>query len=75
MQTAVKHIVCEGITLRQIGELIKFSNTDPIILSTTRDEERFTDKAAFDTWYQKLRKVYTLVDEHKKLLGIIWFGN
>lgn len=75
MQTAVKHIVCEGITLRQIGELIKFSNTDPIILSTTRDEERFTDKAAFDAWYQKLRKVYTLVDEHKKLLGIIWFGN
>jgi len=74
MQTIGKLKVCENITLRQISELIKFSNTDPVILSTTRDNERFKDKIAFNAWRAKRRKIYTLADEHKKLFGIIWFG-
>jgi len=74
MQTTGKLKVCQGLTLRQINELIKFSNTDPLILSTTHDKERFKDKQAFDAWHQKERKIYTLIDTNKKLCGIVWFG-
>ena len=74
MQTNGKLNVCDGITIRQISELIKFSNTDPLILSTTRDKERFKDKKTYNDWLSKGRKIYTLIDTHKKLLGIIWFG-
>lgn len=67
-------IIKEGITPSQIQELINFSNTDELILQTTRDIERFKDKSTFDKWLLKNRKVYTLVDTHDKLFGILWFG-
>lgn len=75
MQTLGKLLVCEGLSKRQVNELIKFTNADPLILATTKDTERFKDKATFNMWLKKNRKIYSLTDANKKLLGIIWFGN
>jgi len=74
MQTMGKLKVCEGITKHQITQLIKYTNTDSLILETTKDLERFKNKAIFDNWLKKNRKIYTFVDNSGNLLGIIWFG-
>lgn len=66
--------ITDGITSSQIQDLINYSNTDGLILKTTRDNTRFKDKSAYDSWSKKNRKIYTITDEADKLLGIIWFG-
>lgn len=66
--------VTEGIMPNQISQLIKFSNTDKIIMKTTSDATRFRDKKSFYTWRKKGKKIYTMEDQLGKLLGIVWFG-
>lgn len=66
--------VTEEISPSQVKDLINYSNTDELILKTTKDSARFKDKNTFDDWSKKNRKIYTLSDEKGKLLGIIWFG-
>lgn len=66
--------ITEGITSEQINDLINYSNSDELILKTTRDDSRFRDKTAVKLWLKKNRKIYTLSNDRDKLLGIIWFG-
>ena len=70
MQTSIS----EGLTDKQITQLIEFTNTDPLILANTSDKERFKNRASFEKWFEKKRKIYSLIDNDKNLLGIIWFG-
>ncbi len=66
--------ITQGITSAQIQELIKFSNTDELILKTTNDSVRFKNEKAVKDWMKKDRKIFTLTNSTEKLLGIIWFG-
>lgn len=75
MQTLSNSLrVCEGLTKKQALELIKYTNTDPLILENTQDNERFKDFKTYEAWLKKNRNIYTLVDKKEKLNGIIWFG-
>lgn len=66
--------VNQGITEKQIEQLINFANTDPEVKKFTSDSKRFRDREAFDKWRKKDRVVYTLTDKSGDLLGILWFG-
>lgn len=66
--------VNQGITEKQIEQLINFANTDPEVKKFTSDSNRFRDREAFDKWRKKDRVVYTLTDKSGDLLGILWFG-
>ena len=64
----------QGILDCQIEQLIEYSNTDPEIKKFTSDPTRFKDHDAFNQWLKKGRIIYSLIDQNKNLLGIIWFG-
>ena len=64
----------QGILDCQIDQLIEYSSTDPEVKKFTSDPKRFADKKSFFAWQQQGRIIYTLVDNYKNLLGIIWFG-
>lgn len=72
-QNELAPIFRSGITKEQILELIKYSKRDILIKKFTHDSARFKDIVSFKEWSDG-KKVYTLTDESKKLLGIIWFG-
>lgn len=63
-----------GITEPQIGQLLEFAKTDPLVLKNTDDVERFKDREAFSRWRAKDRTIYVVTDEAQNLKGIIWFG-
>jgi ribosomal protein S18 acetylase RimI-like enzyme len=69
-----KFSVQEGILDNQIDQLIEYSNNDPQIKNFTSDPIRFKDHQSFNQWLDKGRIIYTLVDQHQNLFGIIWFG-
>ena len=64
----------QGILDTQIDQLIEYSQADPDIKKFTSDPTRFADKQSFATWQQQGRLIYTLIDSHQNLLGLIWFG-
>jgi len=66
--------VQQGILDYQITQLIDYSQTDLDIQKFTSDPKRFATKEAFFQWQQQGRIIYTLIDSHQNLLGIIWFG-
>ncbi len=74
MQPLGKLAVCKGLNRNQVRQLIKFTNTDPLIAETTRDLERFKDIKTYRLWLTKKRTIYALIDKNKNLMGIIWFG-
>ncbi len=63
----------EGITEKQIEELIAYSNSDELVKKNTGDLIRFKDRANFDKWARVERKIYTLANSEDELLGIVWF--
>lgn len=69
---SVKYDVLEGITDSQISELIIYSKNDPLIAKYTHDPQRFEDFDVFKKW-ETGKRIYTLNDKTKKLLGIVWF--
>jgi ribosomal protein S18 acetylase RimI-like enzyme len=64
----------EGITPSQIEELIIYSTSDELIRKTTTDTKRFKNLTTTKKWLLKNRKIYTLVNNENRLMGIIWFG-
>lgn len=66
--------VREGITTSQVNQLIRYSNEDDLIKLYTSDPSRFVSREGFEEWRKKGRSIYTLTDQDKDLLGIIWFG-
>ncbi|NCN06535.1 MAG: hypothetical protein GW946_01675 [Candidatus Pacebacteria bacterium] len=64
----------EGITDRQIAQLIEYSTTDPAVRKFSSDAVRFKDRVSFTTWQNRGRIVYTLVNKSDDLVGIVWFG-
>lgn len=64
----------QGITDRQIEQLIDYSNTDLEVKEFTSDPERFRCRESFVRWKSKEREIYVLTNNKKDLLGIIWFG-
>lgn len=66
--------VKEGITKKQIQQLINYTNTDELIQETTKDLERFKSIEHFTTWLKKDRTVFVLTDIKDNLLGILWYG-
>ncbi len=64
----------EGITKKQIQQLINYTNTDEIIQETTKDLERFRSIEHFTSWQKKDRTVFVLTDVKDNLLGILWYG-
>jgi ribosomal protein S18 acetylase RimI-like enzyme len=65
----------QGILDCQIDQLIEYSHTDSNVKKFTSDSTRFADKNSFYQWQQQGRIIYTLTDDHKNLLGIVWFGH
>ena len=64
----------QGILDCQIDQLIEYSSTDSNVKKFTSDPQRFANKETFFQWQQQGRIIYTLTDDYKNLLGIIWFG-
>ncbi len=67
-------LIKEGITEKQIRELLAYSQSDQEIRKFTSDPVRFKDRNAFNQWRQKGKLIYTLTDVSGPLLGLIWFG-
>lgn len=63
-----------GLSNRNIEELITYANSDEKVKKFTSDEKRFKDKESFEKWLKKGRKIYCLVNENDDLMGISWFG-
>lgn len=61
-----------GISDAQIDQLIKYTNSDPLIKKFTSDFKRFPTEEAFTRW-RKDKALYSLTDEGGNLLGFIWF--
>jgi ribosomal protein S18 acetylase RimI-like enzyme len=59
---------------KNIEQLIEYANNDEAVKKNTSDAKRFKDRASFENWLKKKRKVYSLVDEKGDLMGISWFG-
>lgn len=74
LQANKSFLVNQGITEKQINELIQFANTDPQVRKFTSDSKRFRDREAFDKWSSQGRTIYTLVSDQGNLCGILWFG-
>lgn len=77
MQTLIEKIdelsVFKGITYKQIGELIEYSQKDETILRTTHDKDRFINREAYFSFPPNGKTVYVLSNENGELLGIVWF--
>jgi len=67
--------VQQGILDCQIDQLIEYSHADSDVQKFTSDSKRFADQKSFHQWQQQGRIIYTLADNQKNLLGIIWFGH
>ena len=61
-----------GITEKQIGQLIHYSNTDKQVKINTSDAIRFANRQTFNKWRKIPRRIYTLTNKSGDLLGIIW---
>ena len=66
--------IVPGITSKQVTQLVNFSKTDSQVKKYTSDSIRFKNIESFKKWKKKGRVIYSLIDESKDLLGIIWFG-
>ncbi len=64
----------EGITEKQIDQLLINTTSDPLISKYTSDRRRFGNIEAFEDWRKKGRSIYTLPSKEGDLAGIIWFG-
>jgi len=62
----------QGISDTHITELINYTHSDPIIQKFTSDLKRFSSIESFNQWRTGAR-IYTLVSDDNKLLGLIWF--
>lgn len=66
--------VKEGITDKQIDQLIEYSANDESVAKFTSDRERFKNRKAFDEWQNQGREIFTLNNKSGDLMGIIWLG-
>src|SRR3989344_588702 len=66
-------VVEKGITESQAAELVYYAANDPDVIRYTHDSQRFATAEKTREWVAGGRKIYTLTDGTKKLLGIIWF--
>ncbi len=67
--------VQQGILDCQIDQLIEYSHSDLDVQKFTSDLKRFASRKTFFEWQRQGRIIYTLIDDHQNLLGIIWFGH
>lgn len=66
-------VVERGITESQVEELAHYAANDPDVIRNTHDSQRFATVEKAKEWTAGDRKIYTLTDSSRKLLGIIWF--
>lgn len=63
----------EGLTDKQIRQLIEFTSTDEAVQKFTSDPKRFKDFKTAKNWVKKpTLKVYALVNTKGNLAGIAW---
>lgn len=67
-------IIKEGLTPKQIKQLLEYSTTDKEVRSQTSDTKRFKDRNTYEEWIKKRRIIYSMTDKNGNLLGIIWYG-
>lgn len=70
----IKLSILKNIDENQIHSLILYTKTDNKIKKYTHDRERFKNFKTFKAWKSRKKIIYTLINKHGKLLGIIWFG-
>lgn len=63
-----------GLSEKNVGQLIDYANNDETVRKYTSDPKRFKDRENFENWLKKDRKIYSLVDKKGNLMGISWFG-
>lgn len=68
--------LCVGITPKQIAQLVKWTNEDPLVLELTSDDKRFSTTENFEKWFitGDRRLLFTLIDEQENLFGLGWVG-
>lgn len=62
----------QGITDKQIDQLVSYAQTDETVKKYTSDAKRFASKESFDAWRKDSTRFYTLTDVEDNLMGIIW---
>ena len=70
---SVKIGVFKGISKNQTTQLISLTKRDSEITKYTNDIKRFGDLTKYKKWSNG-KEIYTLTDDQKNLLGIIWFS-
>jgi hypothetical protein len=65
-----------GVNSWYRDQIIDKSHQSNILRHTPKDAgSRFTDREAFDTWYEKRRRLFVLANGSGDLGGIIWYGS
>ncbi|HZZ98903.1 MAG TPA: hypothetical protein VFG51_03145 [Candidatus Saccharimonadia bacterium] len=65
----------EGISSKQIAQLLAYTKTDAVVRRFSSDAERFKDEASANAWLTKGRTIYVMCDAQENLFGIVWFGS
>lgn len=64
----------EGLSEKNIDQLIEYANSDKAVGRFTSDPKRFKDRESYKNWLAKGRKIYSFVDKKGNLMGVSWFG-
>lgn len=73
-KTGNKFYFFNGIADKLVEEVLSYSTHDESIIAFTSDSKRFKDRESYNDWLKKGKTIYTLVDSHDKLAGLIWFN-
>lgn len=65
----------KSLTSGQVEELIKYSQTDPIVQKFTSDKTRFRNKKKLARWIKKHPNIFVLTNKKRELLGIAWVSD
>ena len=72
--THTKLSVLKGVSGKEIRQILSYTKKDRLIRTATHDIDCFKSKRTFLSWKRRGKTVYSLINRHGKLFGIIWFN-
>ena len=72
--THTKLSVLKSVSGRDIRQVLSYTKSDRVIRTATHDTDYFKSKRTFLSWKRRGKTVYSLINRHGKLFGIIWFN-
>ena len=72
--THTKLTVLKGVSGRYTRQILSYTKKDRLIRTTTHDIDCFKSRKTFLSWKRRGKTLYSLIDRHGKLFGVIWFN-